>query len=323
MRVIRALALESDVNAYASAPRSIIVRDGLSGRELSTVELGPAFEARHGAPYLTIHRGDLQRVMIERAERDGIQIKLGYEAESRRGKATYFANGASATPDLTVVSDGIHSKLVGEGSAQRPSGFAAWRATCGSAEISVVRGRSQTNLWLMPNAHLVRYPIHSGQTLNYVLVLQSGRSPSDEGLAPIVEKAVRHLSDWRDWPIEDRVVRSPWSDTGFAVIGDAAHAMWPYAAQGGAMAIEDGWTLAATVARAGCGEASLAGWETERRRRVDAVAAISRRNRRIYHAGGMVRFGRNLAMRTIPSKILLRGMDRSYSWVPPVIRSSP
>ena len=323
MRVVRALGLESDVNAYASAPRSIIVRDGLSGRDLSTVELGPSFEARHRAPYLTIHRGELQRVMVERAERDGIQIELGYEAESRRGKATYFANGASATPDLTVVSDGIHSKLVVDTGARSPSGYSAWRATCRSTDVSDTRSRSQTSLWLMPDAHLVRYPIHSGQSLNYVLVLHSARSPSQGNLPPIVHKAVHHLSDWRDWPIEDRTVRSPWAGDGFAVIGDAAHAMWPYAAQGGAMAIEDGWTLAATIARTGCGEASLASWETERRRRVGAVAAISRRNRRIYHASGMVRFGRNLAMRTIPSKILLRGMDRIYSWVPPVIRSSP
>ena len=321
MGIIRRLGLESAVNALASAPRSIEIADGISGRPLTSIELGPAFERQYGAPYLTIHRGDLQSVLVERCRSAGVELTLGYAAVARTDRnAVSFANETYAHHDLTVVANGINSRLVKDVD-RGTSGFVAWRALVASRELPDGLHSTRTGLWLAPNAHLVHYPVRSGTETNVVLVLARGIRPSEATFSPVPSALVRRIGDWKDWPIEDRLVRGRWTDAGFAIIGDAAHAMWPYAAQGGAMAIEDGWTLAVAVKRGGARATALREWEATRRDRVGSIAAIARRNRRIYHAYGPVRVARNVVMRSVPPRLLSRGMRAVYSWEAPSLSS--
>ena len=314
MRIVRALGLEGPINAHASAPRSIIINDGVDGRRLTELELGSAFERRHGSPYLTIHRGDLQAVLLARAKREGIGLELSHRALRRDGSSVYFANGSSVSVNLIVAAEGVKSALV-DGRRKR-SGYVAWRAILPTSGVATGGDRAKTALWLVPNAHLVRYPVRSGMETNFVLVLREGERPTTASLPFPVRNAIASVDEWGDWPIEDRRTHTPWTAEGFAAIGDSVHAMWPYAAQGGAMAMEDGWTLASHVGRATSMAEALAKWEAERRSRTSRVAAIARRNRLIYHASGPLRLTRNVAMRRLPPTVLTGAMDRIYSWVP-------
>ena len=321
-KVVRALDLESAVNAHASAPRSIAIRDGLTGALLAELPLGRTIEKRYGAPYLTIHRGDLQAVLIAAARTNGIAFELGARVTGRSetGALTFERRHASRH-DLVVAADGIGS--VFSHGARNRSGWRAWRALVASDDLPDGIDRARTGLWLVPSAHLVHYPVRSGQQVNLVLVLPDGLEPHQlMRLAGMPQAVIERAAKWRDWPVEDRF-EPQWTAEGFAMVGDAAHAMWPYAAQGGAMAIEDGWTLALRVAAEGAGAGSLLQWERERRDRVRRVASAAKRNRFIYHAGGSVRFARNAAMRMTPPAVLGRAMEAIYDWEPPAMRSRP
>ena len=314
MHVMRALGLERAINGVASAPRSVELKDAVEGQALVSVPLGMAIERRFGAPSLSVHRGDLQRVMLD-ASRQNERVTI------ETGRAIEYDDHDLDGFDLRIFASGIHSTQRVE---ERPAELTAWRALVQSRALSRTIKTSSTGVWLAPGAHLVHYPVRSGLETNLVLVLQSGKERPENYAATSAKwcedaaSVVRSATEWRPWPITERMVREPWVRDKRVLIGDAAHAMWPFAAQGGAMAIEDGWSLAAQVAN-GPSLATLAEWERERRRRRETVAAISRRNRSIYHATGMVRIARNIVMRSMPAAAMMRAMNGVYEWKPALL----
>ena len=348
-KVLRALGLHRALNAHSSAPREIAIRDGLNGALLTRVPLGAAIERRHGAPYLTVHRGDLQAVLLDAARhaprlavRTGAAV-VGATADGRithastAGSLAAVAGGAApgsggvATGepsrerfDLIVGADGVRSavRAAVRDDAADETGATAWRALVPSEALPRALAGPHTGLWLGPNAHLVHYPVRSGTETNLVAVTPRGEAVGDAfaGWHADPRALLNAAPEWRPWPTRQLDPARPWSRGRVVLIGDAAHAMWPYAAQGGAMAIEDGWTLAAALRN---GTGALAAWEAARRARVSSIARLAARNRRIYHGSGPVRLARNLAMRATSAAALMRAMDAVYSWSPPAMRSSP
>ena len=315
MHVLRRLGLERALNAVASAPRSIRIADGVTGEPLTTVPLGRTIEKRFGAPYYSVHRGDLQAVMLDAARNSpNITIHLGSPLDPEAAKGT--------PEDPLVVASGLHAYPTGNVSAPKHT---AWRALVPTSELPNGIDASSTGLWLAPEGHLVHYPVRSGQQTNVVLIV---RHEADRTAPPAIRLAekpaalIATAGNWASWPVFAGSFDHSWTAAGTARIGDAAHPMLPYAAQGGAMAIEDAWTLAHAFDPTN-GPASLSRWEVERRRRVQAVAAVAERNRRIYHASGALRLARNVAMRTVPVAALARGMDFVYSWTPSDMAASP
>ena len=323
MHVMRYLGLEHAINSVASAPRAIEIRDAVSGRSLTSVPLGMTIERRFGAPYLSIHRGDLQRIMLDEVRGDGrIALETGRAIGPRDPELDSY--------DLAVLASGIRTEQdeVDESQAE----LTAWRTLVASSDLPDTIKGSSTSVWLAPGAHLVHYPVRSGLETNLVLVLRNGgERPEDYGSASKgwgedAAAIVRLSNEWQSWPITERIVREPWFDGKRVRIGDAAHSIWPFAAQGGAMAIEDGWTLAASLVE-GFSTDALHEWESARRSRRAQVAAISRRNRSIYHAKGPIRVARNVVMRTVPPEMLMRGVNGIYGWTPkdgmtPVLQES-
>ncbi len=351
-RILDRLGVLSALRLTAVRPKAVILRDAGSLDEIGRVPLGAAAEQRWRAPYITLQRSDLQSALLAHVAREpGIDLITG----ARVSGASLHAHGVTASIEtaagtvrsgglMLVGADGVWSALRGLKGAPSKSSFAgelAWRRTvsansaAGKALIEIGIAGAVT-AFVHPGFHLVAYPVSGGKALNLV-ALTSGAAMAETWsgkmeTAPLkramqrTAPALRHLVDdgeaWTVWPIHTVDPREPWiAAGGIALVGDAAHAMTPYAAQGAAMAIEDGETLAArVVGRQGTLGAALTAWEKERRSRIARVRSRGATNRRAWHASGAVAKVRNLYLRVHSPRRLAAGLDWLYGWEPPVIK---
>lgn len=352
-RILDRLGVLSALRLTAVRPKAVILRDAASLSELGRVPLGSEAEHRWRAPYITLRRSDLQSALLAHVAREpGIELVTG----ARVTEASLHAHGVTASVRtaggavrsgglMLVGADGVWSALRGLKGAPSRSRFAgeiAWRRTVSAnsqagkilMEIGVA---GAVTSFMHPGFHLVAYPVSGGSALNLVAIT-SGASMDEtwSGKMDIAvlkramqrtAPALRNLTDdgepWTAWPIHTVDASEPWiSAGGIALVGDAAHAMTPYAAQGAAMAIEDAETLAArVVGRQGTLSAALTAWEKERRTRISRVSRRGASNRRAWHASGAVAKARNLYLRFNSAKRLAAGLDWLYGWEPPVIKS--
>jgi len=340
-RLLAALGALDHLLPAAVAPERIELRSARRQRLLAAVELGARAEARWKAPYLVAHRADLQSALLARAQRDP-DIRIVTSA--RVGDAALHARGATVSIDregrieevaclLLVGADGVHSSVRGLGGgapADRPSGYIAWRTTVRRESrlgrtLAEAMPQDVVTAFLHRRFHLVSYPLRGGSAVNLVAVTPASGNGDPAGHAPLA--AAMHglrgplatLADaaapWTQWPLSEVDPRISWTGAaGAALIGDAAHAMTPFAAQGAAMAIEDAVVLAELVAaHPDDMPAALAAYEALRRRRVEQVAARGRFNRRAYHAAGPMALGRNLVMR-LHGERLTSDLDWLYGY---------
>jgi salicylate hydroxylase len=344
----------------AVAPPAIVLRDARTLKALARVPLGAAAEERWGAPYLVVHRADLQAALLEAAKRrPGISLITGatvrqVDLETSHVSLTVEIGGQAETVSgaLLVGADGVWSKLRTKGgSAARFSGQMAWRRTLpvDNPEVSWFPGDLSVNAFLHPGFHLVAYPLRGGSQVNLVAFTKiKGRAdeswsaeadplPLRNALASTAPELARLAEDgaaWTPWPVctVDRSTR--WIRDRLVLIGDAAHALTPFAAQGAAMAIEDAVTLAEAIEEAAgvSNHAEMANglsisdttrlhqallaWETPRRTRVAAVRKRGAFNAIVWHASGPVALARNLVLRARPSQSLAADMDWLYGWRP-------
>lgn len=313
---------------------------------LAKVRLGNHAEQRWGAPYLVAHRADLQSALLARAAREpDISIITGasvadFAVHARGVTASIDHDGriVQASGRLLVGADGVWSSLrglAGEKGKSRFSGSIAWRATVradGSAG-AILAGIGDTNsvrVFVHPKLHLVVYPLRGGDTLNLVAITDGSATAESwtqradpsllgqaaAGSAEQIRALFGAITSWTVWPIHTVAPDTPWTIGGaFALIGDAAHAMTPFAAQGAAMAIEDAVTLADAVAGNPDGQPNaLAAWETARRARVAKVARRGALNRFAWHASGPVALARNLFLKSRSPEKLAADLDWLYGW---------
>ncbi|MDB5899118.1 MAG: FAD-binding monooxygenase, partial [Ramlibacter sp.] len=320
--------LQGALREQAAVPPVLRVRDALDGRELGQLELGDAFAERYGAPYLTMHRADLQAGLLLTAGEAGARLRSATRVD-RVEQADFFGVRAhtsdrkSVEGDALVVADGVWSRLreavVQDGPA-RPTGHLAYRAVASQRDLPPGLRSQEVTVWLAPRMHLVTYPVRGGEALNAVCIVQ-GTHPGDpqdwdhaatqKQLGSAVGRACATVRDriagmptWRLWVLHDRppvASAAALSQGRIALLGDAAHPMRPYLAQGAAMAIEDARelqrVLAVTDGRVIDVPLALRRYALNRWERVAKVQEQSRRNGTIFHAGGALRWGRNLALR--------------------------
>ena len=315
MKLLIDLGLSSALNTVASAPRSIEVHDGASAKQISSVTLGPAAEKRYGAPYYVVHRADLQRILAEACERErNIKVNLG----SQIGVIQQNKDSARVGQDrfdFVVAADGVNSAVRRKlfGVQANPSGLVAWRATLPMNQRPDFFARERTCLCIGKNAHLVTYPIASGKELNAVAIVPDGIHPSD-GFARWHERitAILELGDWLEWPLNYVPKLTSWTSGRIVMIGDAAHAMLPFAAQGGAMAVEDAYSLAKALSNSSSITTDVSNWEIKRKKRTEAIAKLAMRNRWIYHLSGPQALARNFVMQALGPERLLARQDWIY-----------
>lgn len=311
---------------------------------LGAVPLGEKAVRRWGAPYLTVHRADLQSALLASAKRHpDIELLTGATVRD----AAFHDHGVTLSVDragrieefacpLAIGADGVWSTLRGLGGPARQSrysGYVAWRAMLHPARFEeaaevALPPNDRVTAWLHPGFHLVAYPVRAGEAVNLVAVTRAPevtRGWSNEadlsslmatlrGASPALARLVEAAGPWTTWPIHEVPPDGAWTAAaGIALIGDAAHAMSPYAAQGAAMAIEDAVALAVALDRAPDNpQAALALYERIRRQRIKRVAARGAFNRFTWHAKGPVAFARDRVLALRKPEALAADFDWLY-----------
>lgn len=332
-RVLREWGVLDDIARTACAPRRLVARDALGGREISALPLGTGFEARYGAPYLSVLRADLHAALLRAVQGGEVSLHRGTRIEGfdadAQGVGLRLSAGEFAQGDALVGADGLWSAVraqwLGDGPA-RPSDHVAYRALVPMAALPAHWQTPEVSAWLGPRLHVVTYPVRGGEMLNLVCVVNQRVEGEASGwglpgtadrlrsaLGPVcdrLQEALNAAPAWGLWVLHDRppVASAAQMARGrVALLGDAAHPMRPYLAQGAAMALEDalamGRSLAAVRASGDVAEA-LQAYALARWQRVGRVQRRSLRNASIFHATGPVRLARDLAMRTLGARLM-------------------
>jgi len=326
--------LDGELGQQVVAPPRLRVRDGTDGDELGVLELGEAMRQRYGAAYLTVHRADLQAALLAAAQAAGTRLHPGCRVESAQPLGSVLQVQTTRTSpveaDVLVVADGVWSQLralVAADAPPQPTGHLAYRALVRQHDLPATLRSGEVTVWLAPRMHLVTYPVRGGEWLNAVCVVQ-GTQPGDPrdwdhaasqaqleaALGPVcdeVRERIAALPTWRLWVLHDRppVVSADALASGrIALLGDAAHPMRPYLAQGAGMALEDARELQRVLSVADDRiidvPTALRRYALNRWERVAKVQERSRRNGTIFHATGPLRMARNAAMVMLGSTLL-------------------
>jgi salicylate hydroxylase len=347
-RILVDAGLATPLLRDAGAPERVRMRRAHDGRDIATIPLGEYARRRYGAPYLVIHRADLARTLEEAVRREErISLTYGCEAVARpatQGVTLALRSGGAAVSEHQAIAligaDGVWGKLNGSG-PPRFSGFTAWRGLAQAPAAPAFARVNEVGLWLGAKAHLVHYPIRGEEAVNVVAVIedaqpQEGWSRTAEagrlraafsGFHPEARALIASATGWRIWSLFDRPPSRRWGEGAMTLLGDAAHPMLPFLAQGAAMAIEDAAVLAgelAPLAGAAAGGDSvedavtlaLGRYEEARMPRTARVQREARRNALPYHAGWPVATMRDLILAASSSEGLLARYDWLYGWRP-------
>jgi salicylate hydroxylase len=359
-RVLIALGLRERLAASVTTPRAIRVMAGGSGREIVRIPLGAEVESRYGAPYWALHRGDLQAALAAaaNAEQD-IKIKLGMHVADFAGHTKGItvlsravgaaASGITGTSEMTdergfalIGADGLWSTVASRMRGYRRPRFAhrtAWRALIPAGTVPEQFREPDIYLWLGLDAHLVHYPVKSGRLINIVGIVYDEWKQAGWSAAGDRNEIMRHFArwswaeqaralialpdQWLKWALYDRKTPFRAGEGAVTLLGDAAHPMLPFIAQGAAMAIEDAAVLGAMLWRYRDDPAdALRAYEGARWHRVARAQQAARKQGRIYGLTGPEAAIRNLGMRLKGGEKLRQRYDWIYSWRPPELTRS-
>lgn len=309
-RVLQRLGLGEGLDAIGFEPQANEVRDSASGALLLRQPLAAVARERWGAPYLHVHRSDLQRLLIERAAQTAT-LRLGARVEGvdqdGGGVRVRLAGGETVEADAVVGCDGLRSAvraaLWGPGKP-RFTGMTAWRGTVATDRLPPGLIPPITAIWTGKGRHFVHYYVRKGAAVNFVGLVEGDDWTSESwteqgdkaelardyaGWPKTVTALIEAVPEaWR-WALFDRPPLEHWSKGRATLLGDAAHPMLPSFAQGASQSIEDGEAVARHLLSGGDIAASLVAYEGERLARTTRVQALSRRNARLFHMGQTTR----------------------------------
>lgn len=335
--VLIGLGLKSSLAACAIAPDAVSVMSGPRGTELVRLPLDQSDAA---APYWVIHRADLQTALATQASQHPlIELRLGCELENFTTNANHvivdLRQGTipqRETVAALIGADGLWSAVrrqLDPVTRPRFTGLTAWRGTI--ERRSPLEESSRVQLWMGSNAHLVTYPMAHGQQTN-VVAISSGQWHDQGWSAPATaaeasaaftasrwsepaRAIIASVGQWRKWALFTLPASVTWTDGRVALLGDAAHAMLPFAAQGAGMAIEDAAVLTRCLSEGAEDIATaLQRYAGLRRERATRVQNLARQNGRIYHLAGPVATARNLSMKLLGGPRLVARQNWIYDW---------
>lgn len=343
-RVLVDLGLRDALARVAVTPSDIRVFSTRAGGEIARTPLGERPEARYGSPFWVIHRADLLAALAD-AVRAVPTIEMVLDARVRDvaaepGGILVHATVAGAPRDFHVDgligADGVRSRVrigVRGGPPARYTGRTAYRATLPISAVPEDLRRS-TCLWFSTRAHIVHYPIRAGREWNIVAIVEdawhdeswSVAADRDEvarvfglskGRWPALARTLLGLpAHWTKWALCGFDSDFDWSSGAVTLLGDAAHATLPFAAQGGGMAIEDAEVLARTLRGAPNVASAFHAYETLRKPRTRAIVDQAVKNGRIYHMPDGLAFFRDATLKLGAGSRLTDRMDWIYGWTP-------
>lgn len=335
VRILEGWGLGPGLDEFACFPPLLQVRSARSGAMLGQLALGARAVQRYGARYATIARADLHRLLLEAVQDQGrtqllLDNALQLVSQDLNAVQVTTADGHQRRANVVIGADGLWSHVrdfVRTDAQPRFSGHLAYRAMVPQAALPESLRSEVVTAWLGPRFHAVQYPVHGGEWMNLV-VIALGSGPDDshhwdheanahdlrahlegvEGAAASLQELVAAVKAWRLWPLNGLPHLRSEKEMAFgriALMGDAAHPMLPYLAQGAGMAIEDAATLADVLSTPALGDvAALQRFAQARWRRNARVQARAQRNGEIFHATGLQRFGRDAAMRLLGQRLL-------------------
>ncbi|HEX5569609.1 MAG TPA: 3-hydroxybenzoate 6-monooxygenase [Streptomyces sp.] len=311
------LGVGDKVRARAVYIDELRFMDGTTGERVARMPLTDVYRRRFGNPYAVVHRNDLYQPLVEACRAaDGIELRagstvVGYE---QRGAevAAVLSTGERVTGAALIGADGIRStvrrQLVGDGDP-RVSGHTIYRSVIPMKKVPQRLRWNAVTLWAGPRWHFVHYPIGGGAYLNLAATRDDGAQVAVAGLPvershvlgefPGLGDVARQLlelgDEWRTWVLCDRDPVAGWTDGRVALLGDAAHPMLQYAAQGACMALEDAVLIGQLL---DCPEDDivqrLEKYEAERRERTARAQLVAREmGTRLYHPEGQAAGERN------------------------------
>jgi 2-polyprenyl-6-methoxyphenol hydroxylase-like FAD-dependent oxidoreductase len=318
-RMLEKLGLKDAVLADAHRPPAQEMRDALTGKLITNIPLGESFAKRFGQPYAVTHRADIHGTFLQACQSSNL-ISLetsrrvdGYEDHGDHVAVT-LNNGEHVTGRALIGCDGMWSKIrdriVGDGTP-RVSGHIAYRGVLKRADVPDDLWRPDVVLWAGPRTHFVHYPLRRGELYNLVAVFHSDHYEEGwnaEGAkdvmwqhfkmqVPQVTRMLERIETWRMWVLCDREPVKDWSKGRVTLLGDAAHPMLQYLAQGACMATEDAVTLAEKVADAPDDPAAaFNAYTQERYLRTARTQIMARVYGEFYHARGVTAELRDMAV---------------------------
>jgi salicylate hydroxylase len=345
-RVLIELGLQPRLAARIVQPDAISLMSARSGGEITRLPLSHAAMSKPDAPYWVVHRADLQAALQAHVnDSPDIELRLGCQFEDvgthAKGLTVIARSGAARQEELAMAlvgADGIWSAVRHHLFPEvQPlfSGLIAWRGTLDATQLPREHSSRRVQLWMGPNAHLVAYPISAARQINVVAVVpgtwnrpgwSAPGEPNEIKSAfastqwhAMPRMLIGAVDGWRRWALFTVPDGGEWTEGAIALLGDAAHAMLPFAAQGAGMAIEDAAVLAKCI-----GEtqhqggptipAALKRYARLRQPRVARVARAARQAGRIYHLPGPLAFARDLVIKGMGPKRMLTRQHWIYDW---------
>ena len=331
-RVLHDLGLESALRAVAAFPAELQVRSGIDARLLGVLPLGEQAQTRYGAPYATLARADLHHILLTALEahtQASLYLASHIDSAQQDSGAVQFrtSDGIVRRVECMAAADGLWSKLRSQVLYDTPpdaTGHIAYRALVPQADLPEDLRSAVVTAWLGPNFHAVTYPVRGGAWLNAVVVVHGvGEGESDnwsqpaepeavaarlDGAALALRDLVQAMGAWQSWTLFDRPPLRSAALMGaarIALVGDAAHPMRPYLAQGAGMALEDSWCLARELSRPGFSvDQAVQAYANARWQRNARVQKRAARNGVWFHSTGLRAGIRDLGMRALGVRAL-------------------
>lgn len=311
-RVLDRLGVLDEIAKDAFFPRRLVLRDALSGEQITALDTGEPFARRYGYRYFVAHRADLHHSLLQACRATGtVTLEAGREVTALdptpNGAVVTCADGSVYESTAVIGADGLRStirhRLIDDGEPV-DSGFVSYRGTKPMDEMrsqAVLGDLDEMVIWTGPRIHFVQYPVRRGELCNQVATLDTGMfDPAehldlgqqlDRAFAPTCSE-VRHgaavMDRSRRWELVDRLPAPGWSRDHMTLVGDAAHPMLQYVAQGACQAIEDGLVLAECLTEHDSAVApAFKAYEAARYSRASRIQTMARQFGEILHIGGM------------------------------------
>jgi len=309
MKVFKALGIDTLIAKNAFRPEGLEARMGESGRSIFNIPLGEKSLKRWGAPYLHIHRADyIEALRTALLQRSPQALRLGAAVTNYKrqgeGVSVKLEDDQELTGDVLIAADGIKSiireRMLGP---DKPvfTGNIAWRAVIPMKALGETKPYPTACVWMGQGRHAVTYRLRGGDVANFVGVVetddwteeswsQKGRREEAlkdfHGWHPVITSILKSVSSdsLYKWALFDRAPLTRWTDGAAALLGDAAHPMLPFMAQGAAMAVEDSWVIARELSKQDRSvQASLGQYQTLRLPRTTKAQNASRANMKTFH----------------------------------------
>lgn len=316
-RMFECLGITEEVNKFAVFPESLMMRDIVTGEEVTRIALDATFKDKFKYPYAVIHRADLHRILLAANQAaDPVELlpgtKIASVDQERNGVTVRTDRGEQYSADALIGADGLWStvrSLILNDGKPTVSGHIAYRAVLPTSEMPEHLRWQSMVLWGGEKAHLVHYPLRGGKLFNLVAVFHSDKYEEGwdsfgdteelhrrfEGKCADVRSLLAKIENWRMWVLCDRPPVKNWSQGPITLLGDAAHPTLQYLAQGACMAIEDAVCIVDCITDAdGDFAAAFKAYQTARYLRTGRVQLTARIYGEVFHTSGVARELRNM-----------------------------